>query len=337
MVGLGACCVFITSNPVLAFENEDSVQKSALKQQESKASLDWFRSAQLGAFMHFLPGTPEQFAMVEQFDVAALAKQLESMGARYFVFTLQQNSGYINSPNATYDRYVGLKPGEKCSTRDLPLELYNMLNPMGIKLMLYIPAQVPNRDKAAQKAFGLVQGPADQVIDHEFAVKWGEVLQEWSDRYGEKVAGWWMDGCYARVHFDEEIAATYAKALKHGNPDVIVAFNPGVKSPVISAAKAEDYTAGELNNPFVEIPESRWLKGKQWHALTFMGSYWGARDVRKPDAEWIKWAKAVAAKEGVISLDMGVNWNPQEGPIGTFSPEQVKQFKVIREALDEMK
>ena len=56
------------------------------------------------------------------FDVEALAQQLEGMGARYFVLTLGQNAGWVNSPNAAYDRMAGFRPGERCSTRDLPLD-----------------------------------------------------------------------------------------------------------------------------------------------------------------------------------------------------------------------
>ena len=67
-----------------------------------------------------------------------LARQLESMGAGYFVLTLGQNSGFFNSPNAAYDRCTGYASGERCSTRDLPLELYRVLKPRGIRLMLYL-------------------------------------------------------------------------------------------------------------------------------------------------------------------------------------------------------
>lgn len=316
LVGMLGCCVSVT-------RAQDPIQPQT----------DWFKDAKLGAFMHFLPGNAEQFARVEQFDVNALAAQLTEMGATYFVITLQQNSGYINAPNATYDRYTGYKPGEKCSTRDLPLDLYNALNPLGIKLMLYIPAQVPNRDIQAQKAFGLKQGPSDQPIDTAFAQKWAEVLQEWSDRYGDKVAGWWFDGCYQWVNFNESIAEIYATAIQHGNPKAIVAFNPGVKVPVIRASQFENYTAGELNDPLEQIPTERWLKGAQWHTLTYMGTQWGSRNIRYTDQQWIDWFRKVVQKEGVVTLDMGPNYDPQVAPVGTYAPEQVAQFKAIRAAL----
>ena len=61
---------------------------------------DWFNQAKYGVFIHFLPSGQAGLKQVEQFDVKALAGQLEEVGAGYLVLTLGQNSGYFNSPNA---------------------------------------------------------------------------------------------------------------------------------------------------------------------------------------------------------------------------------------------
>lgn len=293
---------------------------------------DWFKDARYGVFMHFLPGNDRRLALVEQFDVKALAKQLEGMGAKYFVITLGQNSGYFISPNSTYDRITGYRAGERCSKRDLPLDLSAALKPRGIRLMLYLPCQTPNRDARAQKAFGLPQGAADQPIDVAFARKWAGVIQEWSDRYGDKVAGWWFDGGYAHIRFTEDVARIYADAVKHGNPHAIVTFNPGVR--VVRHTQAEDYTAGELNEPFDSVPASRWLDDSQWHALTYLGSNWSRRDTRYPTDRWVKWVRNVVSREGVVTLDMGPNWDPKAGPIGSLAGPQVDQVKAIKAARD---
>jgi alpha-L-fucosidase len=289
---------------------------------------DWFREAKYGVFMHFLPGDPNTFAQVEQFDARALAAQLEQAGAKYLVLTLGQNSGYYNSPNAVYERYTGYVPGERCSKRDLPLDLYRVLQPRGIRLMLYLPCQVPNQDAGAQKAFGLREGKQDQPLDLTFANKWAEVIYEWSSRYGDKVAGWWFDGGYQHIHFNEAIAAIYARAVKRGHPKAIVTFNPGVR--LIHYTQAEDYTAGELNEPFKELPSSRWFEGSQWHALTFLGSQWGQRNTRYTDQQWADWVRAVTAKGGVVTLDLGPNYDPKAGPIGALDSAQLKQVKAVK-------
>jgi hypothetical protein len=292
---------------------------------------DWFKEARYGVFMHFLPADASGLARVCDFDVDALAGQLEAVGAKYFVITLGQNSGYFIASNAAYDRFTGYRAGERCAARDLPLALHGALKPRGIRLMLYLPCQTPNEDRRAQKAFGLPEGAKDQPIDLEFAKKWAVVIQEWSDRYGDKVAGWWFDGGYQHVRFNEAIARVYAGAAKHGNPHAIVTFNPGIR--IIHYTDAEDYTAGELREPFDQIPSSRRLAGSQWHALTFLGSDWSHRNTRYPDARWVAWVKAVIAHEGVVTLDMGPNWNPQAGPIGALAEEQVNQVTAIKVAV----
>lgn len=290
----------------------------------SASPSDWLNEARIGAFMHFLPGDPASFAKVNDFDVDALADQLEAMGARYFVFTLGQNSGWFNAPNAVYDRVTGYRTGERCSERDLPLELSRALHAKGIRLMLYLPCQTPNRDARAQRAFGLAEGPKDQPIDLAFARRWAEVIHEWSARYGDKVGGWWFDGGYAWVGFNEDIARVYSEAVKSGNPQAIVTFNPGVG--LKRHTQAEDYTAGELNEPFDVVPGGRWVDGSQWHALTFLGTTWGRRDVRYPTERWQAWFRKVAEKGGAVTLDMGPNWDPHAGPIGSFAEDQARQF-----------
>ncbi len=292
---------------------------------------DWFSQAKYGVFIHFLPAGEAGLKQVGQFDVPALAGQLEEMGAGYLVLTLGQNSGYFNSPNAAYEKQTGYAPGERCATRDLPLDLAAALQPKGIRLLLYLPCQVPNEDARAQKAFGLAEGPKDQPIDLAFAEKWSAVIQEWADRYGDKVSGWWFDGGYEHIHFNEAIAGRYAAAVKHGNPKAIVTFNPGVK--VIRWTKAEDYTAGELNEPLQIVPTGRWLEGSQWHALTYLGDSWGRRNTRLADEQWIDWGRKVTARQGVFTLDMGPIYDPAAGPVGQLAPAQVKQVKAIRAAL----
>jgi hypothetical protein len=289
---------------------------------------DWFKEARYGVFMHFLPADAAGLGHVSEFDVEHLARQLDELGAKYFVITLGQNSGFFNAPNSVYNQITGYTAGERCATRDLPLALSQALQPKSIKLMLYLPCQTPNEDARAQKAFGFPQGKQDQPVNLEFARQWARVIQEWSDRYGDKVAGWWFDGAYEHIQFNDAIAEIYAQAAKHGNPNAIVTFNPGVK--LVRHTQAEDYTAGELNEPFATLPSSRWVNGSQWHALTYLGANWSQRDTRFPTDKWARWVSSVVVQGGVVTLDMGPNWNPQSGPIGSLADAQVAQVKAVQ-------
>lgn len=293
---------------------------------------DWFKDAHYGVLIHFLPGDAKGLELLNQFDVDALAGQLEAIGAKYLVFTMGQYSGYYNAPSAALDKLVGYAPGERCSKRDLPLDLHRALNAKGIKLMLYVTCQVGYEDARAQAAFGLPQGKQDQPLNFGAVDKWAEVIKEWSDRYGDKVAGWWFDGGYPHLNFDESMAETYADAAKHGNPKAIVSLSATLGPQ--RAFEAADFTAGEINDPFSVLPASRWQEGSQWHVLTYIGSNWAKRDTRFAAEQWANWAAKVAAKGGVVTLDMGPNYDPNAGPIGALAETQMAQVKAIKAALE---
>jgi len=299
---------------------------------ENNPATDWMIEAKVGTFMHFLPDA-SRFQMVEQFDVPAVTKQLVDSGTRYFVFTLGQNSGYMNSPNSTYNTVTGYAAGERCAKRDLPKELAAALKPHGIRFLLYLPCQTPNRDLKAICAFGLPETPlnGDRKIDTVFAGKWAGVIREWSDRYGDAVSGWWFDGGYERIGFNNEIAGIYSEAAKHGNPKAVVTFNPGVS--LKRWTDSEDYTAGELNEPFTHACNGRWLNGSQWHVLTYLGKNWGRRDPRYPDGQWAKWVSSVTEKGGVVTFDMGPNYDVSAAPVGAFSEPHMKQLCAIVAAI----
>ena len=98
--------------------------------ENTPARADWMREARFGVMTHFLYDwiagregraamSPEKWnEIVNGFDVAACAAQLRSVGARYYLISLGQNSGYYVSPNAAYDRIVGITPS-RLSRRDL--------------------------------------------------------------------------------------------------------------------------------------------------------------------------------------------------------------------------
>ena len=305
-----------------------SIECVATAAEDRPSRTDWLMEARIGAFAHFLPHPSNGTELVNGFDVDALADQLASIGAKYYMFSLGQNSGWYNAPNSTYDRIAGLKAGERCSKRDLPLELFHALNAKGIRLMLYLPCQAPKNDPGMKVKFGLPESKRDRRIDIPFARKWAAVIQEWSVRYGDKVSGWWFDGGYTDwANFNDEIADIYADAVRRGNPNAIVTFNPGIM--LIQHTKAEDYTAGELNEPFEVLPKDRWVNGSQWHVLTYLGSKWFRRDTRYSTEQWVAWISKVVSKGGAVTLDMGPNMTRKDGPIGRFGNEQAEQFREI--------
>jgi len=280
-----------------------------------RASTDWFRQAGWGVFTHYLTGedmsATEWNALVDGFDVPGLARQLKQTGCRYYYLTLGQNSGHYCSPNAAYDRIVGITPS-KCSRRDLVADLYDALHPLGIRLMVYLPAGAPDRDPVAMERLQWSKGAARNA---EFQRNWEAVIREWSQRWGKKVGGWWFDGCYwpdAMYRFPAPPNfQSFAAAAKAGNPQALVAFNPGVLRPIISLSEYEDYTAGEIDHsgddPFPPCP-GRWVEGAQWHMLSYLGSNWCRGDKPAyPDDLIVRVTRDRLAAGGVVTWDVPID------------------------------
>jgi len=285
---------------------------------------------------------------VDGFNVNGFVDQLASTRAKYLLFTIGQNSGHYCAPNATYDRIVGITPS-KCSRRDLVADLAKALSARNIRLMIYMPNGAPAADPVARQklrwrwgAPGGWQLPGEPVGGRlvEFQRNWEAVIREWSLRWGKSISGWWIDGCYfadQMYRFDDEPNfASFARALKAGNPESIVAFNPGVKVPVICHTKYDDYTAGEVNLPelskAVETCSDRWLEcgghKVQFHILSFLGKTWcGGDRPQLPDEQIVAYTRKVAAKGGVITYDVPIQKS------GLIPEPFVEQLRAIGAAM----
>ena len=300
----------------------------------------WMQEARWGVMTHYLADwkareAKEQMTvakwndMIDHFDVEGLAEQLKSVGAGYYLVTLGQNSGCYLSPNATYDRFVGIQPS-KCSRRDLVADLYAALHKRGIKLMVYLPAGAPAGDAAARQALQWQNGPNR---NREFQLKWEQVIREWSTRWGRNVAGWWFDGCYwpnTMYRTDETPNfASFAAAARAGNPDGIVAFNPGVVPRILSVTPHEDYTAGEINDPNrVEIRRAvdGRIDGTQVHILSYLGRTWGMGTPRFATEQVIKWSQGIRKQGGAITWDVPIQ------PNGLISQPFLDQLTAVGKA-----
>lgn len=307
-----------------------------------RANTDWFKEAGWGLLLHYLAelhrdpngdmDTERWNQQIDAFDTQAFADQLKSVGVGYVIVTIGQNSGFYIAPNATYDALVGRTPS-RCSRRDLVADLYPVLERAGIKLIVYLPSGAPAFDPVAVKALewewgftGLAQAWPENWPHHdksahsgkrlvEFQLKWEAVIREWSLRWGERIAGWWIDGCY----FAEEMYChdslpnfeSLVAALKAGNPNALVSFNTGVRTPIISATEHEDFTAGEISTAFPVADRTqslnRWVDGVQFHVLSFLGDWWGGGQPRFSD-EWVAaYTRYINDHEGVMTWDVPIN------------------------------
>ena len=292
---------------------------------------DWLHDSKYGIFVHYLYATQADFAC---FDAQAFAAAVNETGAKYAVITLGQNSCYFCSPNATYENYVGVPQGTYCSIRDIPMEAADALAVYGIKLMLYLPSQGPS---AAGDSIPLALGATERhdetnwFINETYAERWSQVIREWAVRYGNKVAGWWFDGFYEGTGYTgamaDYVSKLYKEACRAGNENSLVAFNQGVMNGFIKPATAVcDYTAGEENS-FEFYPSARFYAGAQWQILSYLGSWWGAPDLKYDSGYLAQYALKVLEAGGVITFEIHINAD------GSFSKAQTDELLLVKQAV----
>lgn len=337
-----------------------------IKTVDGNPGTDWLHDARYGVSHHFLSNYINRVAaspeekwqdgeswddLVKTFDAEAYAEDLAKAGAGFAMITLGQNSGYMLAPNQAYERIAGLRPGERTPAgRDLPMEIADALAKRGIKLVFYIPGNPPHSahkqpgDYAITRAFGYSPG-TDGVPSQETLAKWQSVIREYSERYGTKLAGWWVDGVYPALHpAYEDMTKPYnwsslAAALKAGNPDRIIALNSGLGARNHQPTSVyDDYTPGESRGLGAIPSAGRWADAEQstqWFDFTFLGANdpywagWGNKGTSKDTTSLVRWVKAATDRGGAIGLDTKVN------RYGRLDPAQLAQLEQVRKVVRE--
>lgn len=278
---------------------------------------------------------------VDSFDTEKLAKTLHEIGCGYYMITIMQGTRFLIAPNEAYSKITGIKPGEGCCRRDLIMDIAVALKKYDIDLYLYYTGDGPHFDKVAGPKMGLYEDYEANIhgkVDKHFVENWAAVLEEYAVRYGDLIAGWWVDGCYAHLGYNNELLSIYYEAMKKGNPHVLSAFNSGTASYVnadgddtpIKWYENEGFTCGE-DNDFTYIFKTRFTNGAQNHLLIPFGNYrngivsegWrntGVRRSKEYVADYIRKNNEAGA---VISVDIFIDSH------GNFDPEQVEALKYI--------
>lgn len=309
----------------------------------SKAS-ERFAAAKWGVFNHYLEGMQNGKGAlrnpsgrvtgwseaVNEFDAEKLAYNLHKMGARYYFITLMQGSKYMCAPNTAYDAICGTKPGEACSERDLPLDIYNALSKYGIDLFLYYTGDGPHLDPAAGERMGM--GEPRIPVTERFLNNWSSVLREFSERYGDRVKGWWIDGCYGWLGYDGETLGYYDRAIRSGNPEALIAYNFGgaAGGKLVAAPHKEDYFAGERND-FIDIPEAGVINGEQTHIFAPLGvlpegaggGAWAFPGIKRDKDYMLDYIRRVNSAGAPVTVDIIVYRD------GSFDPEQQQLLEYV--------
>lgn len=318
---------------------------------------EWFKGKRWGLFTHYLANpagndidkivtSQEWNERINNFNVELFVKQLKQTGADYFCITIGQNSGHFCSPNSTYDQVTGISPS-KCSERDLVLELAEEASKYGIDMWVYLPTGAPCAEPQAVErlewewgytgGIGVYSAPTTGKRLVEFQRKWEGIIREWSLRWGDKIKGWWMDGCYfpedMYLFEDEPNFKSLSRSIRAGNPHAVIAYNKGLEYPFILQCEYDDFTAGEvgenlpldISNDNSKEEISKVLGGRKLHVLSYLGKTWGQGEPRFPDQLAIGYSKYIIEKGGIITWDIPLNLD------GSISECYQKQLEKIND------
>ena len=323
---------------------------------------DRMMSRKWGVFNHYLYGSEKGYTdfrgqrpdeirkmaeewneMADSFDVEKLARTLHEIGCGYYFITVMQGTRFMIAPNEAYSRITGIAPGEGCCRRDLIRDIGEALGKYDIDLYLYYTGDGPHFDVTAGPAMGLYEDYEAGLhgrVDRRFVENWAAVLEEYAVRYGDLVKGWWVDGCYDHLGYNNGLLSIYDKAIKKGNPEALAAFNSGTASffhadgddTPVKWYENEGFTCGE-DNDFTYVFKTRFTDGAQNHLLIPFGNYrdgnvtngWRNTGVRRPKEYVADYIRKNNAAGAVITVDIFVDCH------GNFDPEQVAALKYIGE------
>ncbi len=275
------------------------------------------------------------------FDVERLAETLHRTGCGYYVITVMQGTRFMIAPNRAYAQITGIGPGEGCCTRDLIADIGRALEKYDIDLFLYYTGDGPHFDRTAGPKMGLYEdyeAGLRGTVTRRFVENWAAVLEEYAVRYGPLVKGWWVDGCYKSLGYDNDLLSVYHRAILKGNPDALAAFNSGTASFVSETGddtpvkwyEHETFTCGE-DNDFTYVFKNRFTNGAQNHLLIPMGLYrdgnvcagWRNTGVRRSKEYMADYIRKNNAAGAVITVDVFVDCR------GNFDPAQVEALEYI--------
>ena len=211
---------------------------------------DWM-AGKRGMMVHWLFGEPGRIDYyVNAFDINKFMADFDATKSDYLIFTVGQNGGVYASPNSKITAYAG---AGHCPTRDLVGEIAAAVHARGKKFIAYLPCEL-EANTTLHEGFGWPASGSGKDMS-TFQSRWLEVITEWATRWGSNLDGWWIDGYTNQGgHWPDAMSgadeALWAAALRAGNSNAVITFNPGlaVKTPRAGAVLS-DYLAGEINYP----------------------------------------------------------------------------------------
>lgn len=312
---------------------------------EKQSSKTDFMSGKYGIFLHYLSNgvnSDEDWQTnVKSCNTEKIATAAENAGASWVTLTLTQSDGRYCIPIGTIfkDSNIAGFTGNRSAvgveeSDDLVNRLYTALDAKGIKLMLYwIPGAPANNDAMASAIGATEKIGNDWKLNETVITNVSAAMKKVSDYYGNKISGWWIDGCYDSIGFTNDVAVKYSSSLKSGNSQAVVAFNNGTKYDDCRF-ESEDYSAGEIchpntistNNIYNYSANGRWTEnGFQKHYLTFLGTNWGTAGTYYNTEKLVK-----HCYENVLNRGAAMTFDVYCSANGTIDAAQLTQLEALK-------
>lgn len=310
-----------------------------------KASIDWFKDAKYGMFIHYglysILGRHEWVMYNEKIHVAEYAKLKDKFTAEKFdadfITDLALESGmkYINLTTRHHDsfclwdtKYSDFKSTNSPAKRDLVAELSEQCNKKGLAFFLYYShgrdwqhPHAPNNDKwggAARPKYATKESAYKYGEEHHLE-KYLEFMTNQVDELltnYSQIAGIWLDGFATPASGDRsQFKLQELYDLIHSKqPQTLVSYKQGMIGTEDFLAPERKFNKGSIETP-LEICDH--LQRKGW-------GYTSAQDGKHKNKEEVL---AMLKKADSYPANLLLNTGPL--PSGEMHPEDVKVLREV--------
>lgn len=327
IVPAGHVPFYFRSLELLSVQQKKAINTEIDEYRAQRSNPDWLVHSSYGVMFHWdngsvLPsGPPMKYTdAVQAFNVTAFAEMVKKTGSNYIIFTA--NHGGTNFP-APLKEWEADHPGGT-TKRDLIAEMADALNARGIKLIIYLHAQIiadPNFESHFSK-----------MPETQFSNSAIKMVTAIGNRYGNRIAGYWFDSFLdIETQYPNFPYKRFYEAAKTGNPDRLVAITNWTY-PINTGW--QDYWGGELfvtGNPPSTLPQSDGpANGLLFQALVTLFGDWVHTKQDSPmeppifPVEELGSLINASKGKGAVTINTGLY---QDGTIGE---EQTKYFEQLR-------
>lgn len=206
---------------------------------EIRRAKEDYEAMKYGMFVHYVPSTvyADKTKVVniddlaDNFDAEQFAKDVKASGAEYLVLTVWHGCTYTLFPSVTNERWRDARSTDAAhpktySDRDVIADVLDALEPYGIPLHLYVH---PSEGKDFSAEDKVLTGWDDATDNYGTWNRYtNELMYELCDRYGDRIAGLWIDAFFDHIP-KGEAQARFRELCTANNPKMILQMNVGLR------------------------------------------------------------------------------------------------------------